>query len=373
MKKILSLVIGIVMIFGSVSYASNYNNQLNDVNKNIKNVKDEMKNKQNVVKDINKIILDLDARIDESEKKISAIQTDIENTQGEITVIQKDIDKLETNIDTNTDLLGDRLRVMYRTSNIDYFQLLLNSDDVEELLSNVTMIKKIVKNDKNILTELKEQKDGVETKKISLQKEEKRMSIFKVSVESEKKVLEKNIQEQSNNKQMIVKDIEKLKVMEDALIKEANDLNSKIRDLQKTKGIGGDYKGGVMTWPVSGGGKVTSPFGYRIHPILKEKKLHTGMDIAAPSGTAILAANDGKVIFAGTKGSYGKAMIVDHGGGIVTLYAHCSSLIASDGQTVQKGDTIAKVGSTGYSTGPHLHFEVRVNGDYVNPASYIGG
>ena len=147
MKKILSLVIGIVMIFGSVSYASNYNNQLNDVNKNIKNVKDEMKNKQNVVKDINKIILDLDARIDESEKKISAIQTDIENTQGEITVIQKDIDKLETNIDTNTDLLGDRLRVMYRTSNIDYFQLLLNSDDVEELLSNVTMIKKIVKNE----------------------------------------------------------------------------------------------------------------------------------------------------------------------------------------------------------------------------------
>ncbi len=373
MKKILSLAIGIMMIFGSISYASNYNNQLNDVNKNIKNVKDEMKNKQNVVKDINKIILELDAKIDESEIKILAIQSDIVKTKEEITVIEKEIDKLETNIDANTDLLGSRLRVMYRTSDIDYFQLLLNSEDVEELLSNVTMIKRIVKNDKKILSELKEQKEGVEIKKISLQKEENRMSVFKASVESEQKVLERNIQEQSSNKQMIVKDIEKLKQMEDALIKEANDLQSKIRELQKTKGIGGDYKGGVMTWPVSGGGKVTSSFGYRIHPILKEKKLHTGMDIAAPSGTAVLVANDGRVIFAGTKGSYGKAIIVDHGGGIVTLYAHCSSIVASDGQDVKKGETIAKVGSTGYSTGPHLHFEVRVNGDYVNPAPYIGG
>ena len=373
MKKLISLMISMVMIFGSVSFASNYNNQLNNVNKNIKNVKDEIKDKQNVVKDINKIILELDAKIDESEQKISVIQNDIAKTQAEIDVTQKEITKLEDNIDTNTDLLGSRLRVMYRTSDIDYFQILLNSSDMDELLSNMTMIKKIVKNDKEILADLKEQKDSVETKKISLQKEEKRMSTFKASLESEQKVLEKNMQEQNSNKQMVVKDIEKLKQMEDALIKEANDLQSKIRELQKTKGIGGNYKGGVMAWPVSGGGRVTSSFGYRIHPILKEKKLHTGMDIAAPSGTGIFAANDGRVIFAGTKGSYGKAVIVDHGGGIVTLYAHCSSILVSDGQDVKKGETIAKVGSTGYSTGPHLHFEVRVNGDYVNPASYIGG
>ncbi len=373
MKKLISFIIVGIMLFSSISFASNYNNKLNDVNKNIKNVKDEIKNKQNVVKDINKNILDLDAKIDQSEQKITAIQTDIVKTQGQIDITHKEIVKLEDNIDTNTDLLGSRLRVMYRTSDIDYFQILLNSKDMEELLSNMTMIKKIVKNDKEILEDLKVQKDEVEEKKISLQKEEKRMTSYKSSLESEQRVLEKNKQEQAANKQLVIKDIDKLKQMEDALIKEANDLQSKIRELQKSKGIGGNYKGGVMAWPVSGGGRVTSNFGYRIHPILKEKKLHTGIDIAAPSGTGIFAANDGRVIYAGTKGTYGKAVIVDHGGGIVTLYAHCSSILVSDGQDVKKGDTIAKVGSTGYSTGPHLHFEVRVNGDYVNPAPYIGG
>ncbi len=372
MKKIIAAMLCIVMFSGTVAYASTYNNKLNDVNKNLKGIKNELNEKKNVVKDISLTILALDSKIQQNETKIVAIQNDIDVTKDKINVTEGKIVVLKDNIDTNTDLLGKRLRVMYRTSDIDYLQILFDSRDIEELLSNMNMIKKVVNQDKEVLSELKDQKDEVEVQKLSLQKEERSMANYKSTMESEKKLLEQNKQQQDENKKAVIGDINKLEQMENALIKEANDLQQKIRDLQKTKGIGGKYKGGTMGWPVSGGGRVTSNFGYRVHPILKTKKLHTGLDIAASSGTSLLAANAGRVLFSGTRGTYGKAVIIDHGGGIVTLYAHCSSLVASEGQDVKKGDVIAKVGSTGLSTGPHLHFEVRVNGNYVDPKPYLG-
>lgn len=372
MKRIIAALLCIVMFSTTGAYAATYNNKLKDVNKNIKGIKNELTEKKNVVKDINQNILELDSKIQQSETKIVAIQNDIEITKDKIIVTEGKIEVLEGNIDTNTDLLGQRLRVMYKTSDIDYLQILFNSKDMEELLSNMNMIKKVVNQDKEVLSELKDQKDQVEVQKMSLQKEELSMANYKSTMETEKKMLEQNKIQQDKNKMAVVSDINKLEQMENALIKEANDLQQKIRDLQKTKGIGGKYKGGTMGWPLAGDGRITSNFGYRTHPILKTKKLHTGLDISASSGTSIKAANAGRVIFSGTRGTYGKAVIIDHGGGIVTLYAHCSSLVASEGQDVKKGDVVSKVGSTGLSTGPHLHFEVRLNGNYVDPKPYLG-
>ena len=126
-------------------------------------------------------------------------------------------------------------------------------------------------------------------------------------------------------------------------------------------------------WPIRG--PITSPFGYRIHPIFKSRIFHSGIDIGGPNGGAIKASNDGRVIFSGWYGGYGKVVILDHGvingQPITTLYAHMSSILVSNGQNVTKGQTIGREGSTGYSTGPHCHFEVRVNGKPTNPLSYI--
>jgi murein DD-endopeptidase MepM/ murein hydrolase activator NlpD len=126
-----------------------------------------------------------------------------------------------------------------------------------------------------------------------------------------------------------------------------------------------------MCWPSESSTRISSPFGNRLHPILRIYKLHTGIDIAARSGTNILAANAGTVISAGWNNGYGYMVMVDHGGGIVTLYAHSSKLLVRKGNVVARGQAIAKVGSTGMSTGPHLHFEVRVNGIYKNPLDYV--
>ena len=153
---------------------------------------------------------------------------------------------------------------------------------------------------------------------------------------------------------------------ENELIQKSRQLESQIKNLQRTA----DYTGGVMRWPVPSSTYISSPFGNRLHPILKVYKMHTGIDISASSGQSIIAANDGVVIMSGWQGGYGYTVVIDHGGGITTLYAHCSQLLVSS-TSVKAGDTIAKIGSTGLSTGP-IYTLVRKRCS-VNPISYVSG
>ena len=131
------------------------------------------------------------------------------------------------------------------------------------------------------------------------------------------------------------------------------------------------YVGGIFLWPTPGYYTITSPFGMRLHPILKTYRVHTGMDIGAPMGTYILAANSGVVSKATYSVSYGNLVMINHGNGISTAYAHGSEILVEEGQEVKRGDIIMKVGSTGWSTGPHLHFEIIVNGTKIDPYPYV--
>ena len=134
-----------------------------------------------------------------------------------------------------------------------------------------------------------------------------------------------------------------------------------------------NYNGGKFSWPVPGSQRITSAYGYRIHPVYKTKKFHSGIDIGAGHGLNIIAVADGVVTLSATNGGYGKCIVINHGSGITTLYGHCSTLLVSKGDSVKRGQVIAKVGSTGVSTGPHLHFEVRKNGATTDPMAYITG
>lgn len=167
----------------------------------------------------------------------------------------------------------------------------------------------------------------------------------------------------------------RLAVNRKALEEEVDKLNDYAKEIEaeivKLQRNTGPYSGGQMEWPAPGYYRITSYFGYRIHPILKTKKLHTGIDVGVPTGGDIVSAAAGVVIYSGSLGGYGNTIMVDHGGSIVTLYAHNSRLIVKENDLVKRGDVVAKAGSTGMSTGPHLHFEVRKNGVYQDPMTWL--
>ena len=188
------------------------------------------------------------------------------------------------------------------------------------------------------------------------------------AVEAKKAALELDRQEVAAKKKEVQANTDSLAAQYDAVKKEADAISETLKVLQSSNT---KYIGGAMCWPSQASTRITSPFGWRYLSLLGGRNYHTGVDIGAAGGTNILAANSGKVIKAGWNNSYGYMVMVDHGGGIVTLYAHSSKLLVKTGDVVARGQAIALIGSTGMSTGNHLHFEVRVNGAYQNPLNYI--
>ncbi len=349
--------------------ASKLNDQLQQNAKNQNTLNNEMKKLETQTKNINAELLKLDKAIETAENELEALQKDIVDSEKQITLTTTELVEAEENIDGKKDLLGSRINVMYKNGNIGYLEVLLSSKSFPELLSNLDMVKKVVDHDVELLKFLQQQRDEIENKKIQLENQKKQLLNLKSNVETKQQSLQVTRGQQTRLKTELQQDHKALASQLDQLEKEANELESEIRRMQSN----GAYVGGVLQWPVKGYTRISSPYGNRIHPILKTQRFHSGIDIPAPSGVKVAAAGPGKVVHSGTLGSYGKVIILDHGGGIMTLYAHNSKLVVSVGDSVIKDDKIAEIGSTGLSTGPHLHFEVRKDGKYVDPIPYVKG
>ncbi|AOT71722.1 murein hydrolase activator EnvC family protein [Geosporobacter ferrireducens] len=346
---------------------TNEQKRLEQLNKQLKNQQTKLVQNKNQEKNLNTQIKVLDEKIDSTEKEIGQISTDITLTQRKISETKTELQLAEASIDDKKDVLNARLRVMYKNGNVGYAEVLLDSANIVELFSKLDMVQKIFNHDVDLLKYMKQQRDAVEIKKKTLETQQSKMVAMAKNMEVKQRDLEQSRGEISRAKAKLQQDNKQLEEQIDALNKEANQLIATIKKKQSK----GEYVGGQMAWPAPGYTRVTSPFGNRIHPILKTKKMHTGIDIGIPSGKNVVAALDGTVIHADWLGGYGKTVMIDHGGGIVTLYAHNSSLLVKENDKVKRGDTISKAGSTGMSTGPHLHFEVRKNGEYVDPLPWV--
>ena len=338
-------------------------NQINESNEQIEEIKIELTENLEQLNNINEKIYNY-------ETEIITLETDLNTIEEETKKISEKLNIVETNYNLQKEAFQARMVAIYEAGDVVYLDVLLNSNSFSDFISNYYLIGEIAKYDNDLLENIEQQKDQIENTKSILEEKKENLQQLKKNKEKTTIALE-------NSKVIRNSYIDKLSEQEketqnkiDEYQKELNNLETQIVALT-TGNIGSDYVGGEFAWPAPGYTTITSRYGMRILPILKTARVHTGTDIAMPTGAYVIAANDGVVIKSMYVTGYGNMVMIDHGGGVSTLYGHGSELIAQTGQEVKKGDIIMKAGSTGWSTGPHLHFEVRINGTAVDSLPYI--
>ncbi|MEA4921520.1 MAG: peptidoglycan DD-metalloendopeptidase family protein [Clostridiaceae bacterium] len=314
------------------------------------------------------------AEIEKIDAEIEAATDEIEVQQQLIAQLDELIGVKETELAASQQKeeeqyakLKNRVRFMYENGSMSYLSILLSSDDFSEFLSRYEIISRISKYDKNLFEELKEIKQQIADQKASLESDRSDAAEAKVSLETNKSELETRQDERRVQMKAIEETETDAKAAYAEIAEEEDKLADQIKDAVAQLSSG-TYVGGSFMWPLPAANNVvTCKFGMRTHPITGVYKLHTGVDLRATAGTKIYAANAGTVIKATYSSAYGYYVVIDHGGGVATLYAHMSKMATSQGSKVTQGTVIGYVGSTGYSTGAHLHFEIIKNGQYINP------
>lgn len=357
-----------------ISYATDLNElqeQKNNIQTQIDDVTQNLNEVDNELSENLKKIQNLDESINSTQNSLEEIDLKISNKQKNINHLENDLELVNQKYNKRKDFLDTRLIAMYETQKINYLDAVLNAKNISEIISTYYLISEITSCDIDLLELVEKEKKEIELKEeeISKQKEE---------LENEQRNQKKTQIVLSNTKLLRENYLMNLSIEEQNLQKQIdeynmqiNDIENEIRKLTLTVTFGEDYRGGPMKWPIDGHYNITSNYGMRTHPITGVYKLHTGVDISATIGTNFTAIADGIVVKAEYNSAYGNMVIIDHGGGVQTLYAHGSEIIAKIGQEVKAGEVVLKVGSTGYSTGPHAHFEVRKNGNPVNPLDYV--
>lgn len=329
------------------------------------------------------------AEIDALDDELTAVTEDIAFISEQIEITDALIKDTEAELDIAVEKKENqynaykkRVRYMYINGTVGYLDVILKAENVIDLLNRVEYVNRIAENDRKLSARLSETERGINEKLEEVTKAKREMTFLSSQYELKQSALEdtkqkkvelvKRLSEDENMYLQQISDLEADSKRIEQLIKEAEAAEAK-RIAEENAKRASTYTGGKIGWPVPSSGRVTSEYGNRTHPINGKPDFHTGIDIAANYGADIVSAEGGVVISAGWNGGYGNTVVISHGSGLSTLYAHNSKLVVSVGDTVTKGQTIAKAGSTGYSTGNHLHFEVRINGSHTNPMKYVKG
>lgn len=363
------------------------NQNKNDLKNQIGDVEDQQAGVRAEKVAIDKQIITIEGEIEQLEAQIAQKTEEIAAKETQIAEKETQIAQKSEEITQKDELFKKRLRVMYEKGETSYLEVILSSKSFSDMFTRIELVKEMSAHDKKLIEELTNAKNELEnlkatleTDKQTLETDKQTLEADKAAMDSQKAELEKKAQERDALMKQLENKKDELEAMEDELEKAANEIRNEIAQLQAEKKRREEetkkpnkvyYTGGQLGWPSDSSTTVTSPFGMRLHPTLHVYKLHTGMDIGAKRGTNVLAAEAGEVIKAGWSNAYGNYVVIDHGNGMSTLYAHNSKLLVGKGEEVKRGQVIAKVGSTGYSTGPHIHIEVIIDGEYQNPKDYL--
>lgn len=339
----------------------------------IEDLKDFKGDIESKVTELNQQLIDISARITDLENQLTAKSEDIQETKDELAGAK------EREAQQYADMKV-RIQFMYENGQTSYLEALLSSRNISEFLNSADYIAQIQSYDRQKLTEYQDTVESIVNLEAQLEQEYTDLEALKSTVESNKATVAAMMRQKESELADISGDIEDAQSDADyyaAEIQAQEELIAAIKRAEAEKAAAGveehPYTGGAFRWPCPSSTRVTSDYGTRVSPMSGASSNHKGIDIGASAGADIIAAADGTVTAASYSSAAGNYVMIDHGGGLYTVYMHASSLLVSPGQTVSAGDVIAKVGSTGISTGSHLHFGVSLNGSYVSPWSYLGG
>ena len=356
--------------FGFASEADDKQAELNEVQSQMQKMQERKEKARQKAAAASEGLEEIQSRLNELQAQARELQAKSNALQAKINDNQAKLAKKKAEVEQRKKIYGQRLRQIYINGQVNYLDVLLGAKDFGDFSSRMYLLQKIISSDIAMLQQLQKDEAEIKSRQEQLDAEMKEIKSTKAELEA-KRARANKLKEQRSYMLYKAQEEEQQSQSEyERLLAISENITAMLRNMESSGG-GSSSSGGTgrFMWPCRG--EITSYFGWRTHPIFGTTKYHSGMDIAVDYGTPIMAADSGTVIYSGWLGGYGYAVMIDHGSGLVTLYAHNQSLNVYEGQYVTKGTCIAYAGSTGYSTGPHCHFEVRLHGEVTEPLNYL--